>query len=249
MPGRGGGDGARGGAHQNQGEHGQDGNEVERNAEGTDPAEKVSGGACLSGWPPGTVCPVYGWFVGMASCHRHARPQHMRLPSAKTGSQLVTRQRREPVSSSRYSHRSVSFTTHPGFRPGVIIEKPRSYSFGVCGDVTSVPDSATCPNLQEHFAPLSPTSYVHNGTPRTHCKYQRQAYWIWGGRTGRSPCLTQCRILSCSFHPIAGTEGPKRLRYFLSCIHPGRSYRFKLSTRLEACRALPLVTIALARAV
>jgi len=41
--------------------------------------------------------------------------------------------------------------------------------------VTSVPVCATTPTAREHFAPLSPTSYVHNGTPRTHCKYRRQA--------------------------------------------------------------------------
>ena len=78
-----------------------------------------------------------------------------------------------------------------------------------------------------------------------HGTWLRAGYRVSGGRTGRSPCLTPSPNLVMSLLSIPGTAGPRRHLHFLDSTHPlglGRRYRFKLSARLAACRALPRLT-------
>lgn len=131
----------------------------------------------------------------MASCHGHARPQHMRLLSAKTGSQLATRQRYEPVSSSRYSLRSVGLTTHPRFRPGVIIEKPRSYSLCDLSEsllpCRCVPPHRPQESISHHLDNLSRSQ----GTPLAHYKHRRPGWsGFQEGEPGEVPSLLNRRV-------------------------------------------------------
>lgn len=58
-----------------------------------------------------------------------------------------------------------------------------------------------------------------------------------------------CCLLACHFHHVAGTVGPQRLLHFPGSTPAGRRYRFKLSARRAAHRALPRITSALARGV
>jgi len=64
--------------------------------------------------------------------------------------------------------------------PDFTAERPRSYAFGICGVVSSVPLGATPANLQAHFAPLRLTSCVH----ADRC---RLTAWDW--TTGWLPCF------------------------------------------------------------
>ena len=80
---------------------------------------------------------------------------------------------------------------HLGMTPSFTVEKTRSYSFGICGVVTSVPSSATSTILQEHFAPLRRfLAFMQIAADSPHAFKFRAGYRVSGGRTGRSPCLT-----------------------------------------------------------
>ena len=113
------------------------------------------------------------------------------------------------------SFRKVESTTPPGFRPGINVEDSRSYSFGVFGFVTSVPQGANPAGLQEHFAPLSQISFVDLGTPWTHKQLDADGLYRHFGRENREKSLPyfEYQFFVVCFHRSAGTEGP----IWLSC--------------------------------
>ena len=111
----------------------------------------------------------------------------------------------------------------------------------------SVPPDRTSERISHHLDTFLRSQGNAAGSRQT--STSRAGYRISGGRTGRSPCLTQMSLLVCRFHHVAGTVGPMRLPCFLDSTGTRRHYRFKLSARLDASQALPWVTVALARPV
>ena len=72
-----------------------------------------------------------------------------------------------------------------------VAEGIRSYTLGVCGVVSAVPEGANPPILRVHFVPLRRfLAFMQIAADSQQTFRFRAGYRVWGGRTGRSPCLT-----------------------------------------------------------
>lgn len=72
-----------------------------------------------------------------------------------------------------------------------VAEGIRSYTLGVCGVVSAVPVGANPPILRVHFVPLRRfLAFMQIAADSQQTFRFRAGYRVWGGRTGRSPCLT-----------------------------------------------------------
>lgn len=83
----------------------------------------------------------------------------------------------------------------PQLRTGLtqyfIAEGIRSYTLGICGVVSAVPVGANPPVLRVHFVPLRRfLAFMQIAADSQQTFRFRAGYRVWGGRTGRSPCLT-----------------------------------------------------------
>lgn len=83
----------------------------------------------------------------------------------------------------------------PQLRTGLtqyfVAEGIRSYTPGICGVVSAVPVGANPPILRVHFVPLRRfLAFMQIAADSQQTFRFRAGYRVWGGRTGRSPCLT-----------------------------------------------------------
>ncbi len=129
------------------------------------------------------------------------------MPDSRPSSERRHQTRRAPTLAGHYQLHIVCFhrvggTTRPGFRPGVIIEPPRSYAFGVCGVVTSVPNGATRPNLQAHFAPLRQLlTFTGNAAGSLRASTAGLVTGFRAGEPGEVPALLTSVVCSSQLPP------------------------------------------------